>query len=125
MFDLGAPPPRRRPGLTPMIDVIFLLVVFFMLAARFGAEGAQPLALAGGVGAWQGPPRLVEVRPEGVALNGVALDPADLTAALAPLVAGPDDPVLLRAAGGAGLQRVVDVLQALAASGHRRLVLVE
>ena len=29
-------PPRRRPSLTPMIDVVFLLLVFFMLAARFG-----------------------------------------------------------------------------------------
>lgn len=43
MFAFGSPPPRRRPSLTPMIDVIFLLVVFFMLAARFGAEGTRAL----------------------------------------------------------------------------------
>ncbi|MEO0362761.1 MAG: biopolymer transporter ExbD, partial [Pseudomonadota bacterium] len=40
-FDL-ARAPRRRPSLTPMIDVVFLLLVFFMLAARFGVELAMP-----------------------------------------------------------------------------------
>ncbi|MEO1612916.1 MAG: biopolymer transporter ExbD, partial [Pseudomonadota bacterium] len=32
---------RRRPSLTPMIDVVFLLLVFFMLAA----VGGGPLRL--------------------------------------------------------------------------------
>ncbi len=125
MFAFGAPPPRRRPGLTAMVDVIFLLVVFFMLAARFGAEAAQPFAPGGGDGGWQGPPRLVEVLPEGVRLNGAALAEAGLPGALARLGRGPEDPVVLRAAEGATLQRVVDVLQALAAAGHRRLLLAE
>ena len=51
----------RRPSLTPMIDVVFLLLVFFMLASRFGSEEALPLPLAGGGGTWSGPPRLVEI----------------------------------------------------------------
>ncbi|MCL4186938.1 MAG: biopolymer transporter ExbD [Rhodobacteraceae bacterium] len=125
MFAFGSPPPRRRPSLTPMIDVIFLLVVFFMLAARFGAEGTRALALAGGPGpGWEGPPRLVTVAADGVALNGRPLPEAGLAAALAAL--GPATaPVVLQAAGDADLQRLVDVVEALAAAGHSRLYLAE
>ena len=36
---------RRKPGLTPLIDVVFLLLVFFMLASRFDVEGSLPLVL--------------------------------------------------------------------------------
>ncbi|MEM8656825.1 MAG: biopolymer transporter ExbD, partial [Pseudomonadota bacterium] len=46
-FDLGPPPPSRRPSLTPMIDVVFLLLVFFMLAARFGQDMALETTLTG------------------------------------------------------------------------------
>jgi len=41
---------RRGPGLTPLIDVVFLLLVFFMLASRFDREGALPLVVGGGGG---------------------------------------------------------------------------
>jgi biopolymer transport protein ExbD len=37
---------RRRPGLTPLIDVVFLLLVFFMLASRFDRENALSLSVA-------------------------------------------------------------------------------
>ena len=36
---------RRGPGLTPLIDVVFLLLVFFMLASRFDREALLPLTL--------------------------------------------------------------------------------
>jgi biopolymer transport protein ExbD len=118
---------RRRPNLTPMIDVVFLLLVFFMMAARFGAEATLDLALAvpGGAGDWQGPPRLVAVSPTGVALNGVPLPEADLPAALAPLMAGTGDAVVLRPADGADLQRLVDVVARLTAAGIGRLYVAD
>ena len=68
-----APAARRRRGLnlTPMIDVVFLLLVFFMLVSRFGQLDGVPLALAGGAApGWSGAPRLVDVRPDGLSLNG-------------------------------------------------------
>jgi biopolymer transport protein ExbD len=34
---------RRRPTLTPLIDVVFLLLVFFMLATSFGSEASLAL----------------------------------------------------------------------------------
>lgn len=119
----GPQRPRRRLNLTPMIDVVFLLLVFFMMVSRFGGLHGMPLAVAGqGGGAWVGPPRLVEVRAEGVTLNGVAV--GDLAAALAPLMASPADPVVLRAADGADVQRLVAVMEGLRAAGIGNLILV-
>lgn len=119
-----SPRARRRPSLTPMIDVVFLLLVFFMLASRFGIDAAISLPLAGaGPTQYSGPPRLVEIRPEGVALNGRAVD--DLSAALRPLMTAPTDIIILRGRDGASLQRVVTVVEALGAAGFTRVVLVE
>ena len=118
------PPPRRarRPGLTALIDVVFLLLIFFMLASRFGLPAAVPLAAAGDGGAWQGPPRLVTVLPEGALVNGVAA--ADPVAALAPLMPAGGGPVLVRAAPGVDLQRLVDAMEALRAGGVALLAVV-
>ena len=108
-----------------MIDVVFLLLVFFMLAARFGIEARVPLGLAGPGAAWSGPPRLVEVLPEGQRLNGVALEMPDLLERLAGLVAAQDDPVVVRPGDGSDLQRLVEVMAVLRDAGHRRLAVVE
>lgn len=124
-IDLGAPP-RRKPSLTPMIDVVFLLLVFFMLAARFGVDQVMPLPLAGGAGdGYRGAPRLVDIRPASVALNGVAMTEASLPGALSPLIAAPTDTVVLRGRNGADLQRIVDVAEGLGEAGYRALVLAE
>ena len=120
---LGAPPRRRRgPGLTPLIDVVFLLLVFFMLASRFGLPGAAPLAAAGSGAGWEGPPRLVTVLPAGVLVNGVPVE--DAAAALAPLMPPGGGPVLVRAAEGTDVQRLVDAMDALRAGGAPLLALV-
>lgn len=121
----GEPCRRRRPSLTPMIDVVFLLLIFFMLAARFGAETVHPMQVAGGAGAaWEGPPRLVTIAgPERVRLNGTAVAPAELADALRPLMPGPDAPVILRAGPEARLQDVLTVAGRLRAAGIAALVL--
>lgn len=127
MISLGPPLRRRRMSLTPMIDVVFLLLIFFMLAARFGQEGAQALA-GGGIGAedaWQGPPRLVEFAPDGLFLNGQPLAQEPLIEALAGLMPASDAPVVLRPLDGARLQHLVDLSEALRGAGYTRLLLVE
>ena len=124
MLDLGQETRRRRIGLTPMIDVVFLLLVFFMLAARFGTTEAIPLTLAGGGSTdYSGPPRLVTVLPEGVQLNGVASD--TLTEDLAPLMTAPEDVIILRAGNGASVQRLLDEMTRLRAAGLTNLVVLE
>ncbi|WP_163847406.1 ExbD/TolR family protein [Pseudooceanicola aestuarii] len=117
--------PRRRPSLTPMIDVVFLLLVFFMLASRFGLDAVIPLPLAGGGGGYEGAPRLVEIRPETLALNGQPMAAAALPGALEGLTATPADTIILRGRDDADLQRVIGVAETLRAAGFQRLVLIE
>lgn len=124
-FAFGPARRRRAPSLTPMIDVVFLLLVFFMLAARLGPETVLRLAPGGGAGDWQGPPRLVTVTPDALALNGVPVTADGLAGALGPLMPTPDAPVLLRARDGADLQRLLDAMAALRGAGFKTLVLVE
>lgn len=122
-LDDGFQRPRRRMNLTPMIDVVFLLLVFFMMVSRFGGQHGLPLQVAGqGAGPWVGPPRLVDVAADATRLNGVAV--ADLAAALRPLMTSPDDPVILRAAG-ADVQALVAAMEGLRAAGITHLVMVE
>lgn len=126
MFAFDTPRPRRRPSLTPMIDVVFLLLVFFMLAARFGQDMSLPLKTAGpGATEWQGPPRLIQITPDSVTLNGLPTDPAALADALQPLLPAADAPVLLRAAQGTDLGRMVALIDSLRAAGITNLVVVE
>ncbi len=125
MISFGSPRRRRRPDLTPMIDVVFLLLVFFMLASRFGTDQAVPLAMGGSGAAWSGPPRLVQLSPEGLTLNGAAVAPDALVAALGPLMDSPTDAIVLRADGGADLQALMQVIDRLGAAGLTRFVLVE
>lgn len=87
MFNFAIARPRRRPGLTPMIDVVFLLLVFFMLASRFGQYRALPLSAGGGTTLCSGPPRLVDIGAEDLRWNGVAVSldaPAGEIGRLAP-----------------------------------------
>ncbi|MFC7704811.1 ExbD/TolR family protein [Plastorhodobacter daqingensis] len=125
MFSFAQARPRRRPNLTPMIDVVFLLLVFFMLASRFGADMTLPLSVAGQGGGYSGPPRLVDIAPEGLRLNGVELDQTALLAELARLTEAPEDAIILRPRDEAPLQRVIAVMEVLRAAGHSRLVLLE
>jgi biopolymer transport protein ExbD len=124
MLELTAARRRRRIGLTPMIDVVFLLLVFFMLAARFGVTEAIPVALTGsGTAPYDGPPRLVTVLEDGLRVNGIATD--DPIAALTPLMSAPDDIVILRPGPEASVQRLLDVMTLLRDGGVPNLVVLE
>lgn len=124
-FRFAQPQPRRRPSLTPMIDVVFLLLVFFMLAARFGQEGALDLRIAGGAATeWQGPPRLVQIAGDSVQLNGQAVTAEALIQALTRLTETVSDPIVIRADEGVALQRLLDVMAGLEQGGFTNLVLV-
>lgn len=125
MFTIASPRPRRRPSLTPMIDVVFLLLVFFMLASRFGTDALVPLGLGGPGADYAGPPRLIDVLPEGQRLNGVVQDLDEVVAGLEGLTQGPADTIVLRARDGAALQRMVTVITALRAAGYTAIAVVD
>lgn len=124
-IDAGPQRPRRRMNLTPMIDVVFLLLVFFMMVSRFGGLHGLPMAVAGQGGTvWTGPPRLVDLRGALVALNGVATPLDALPQALAALMQAPNDPIILRPDAAASVQDMVVVLETLRAAGLTQLVVV-
>lgn len=126
MFDFACIRARRRPGLTPLIDVVFLLLVFFMLAAQFGRDVALPLAgAAEGAGDYTGPPRLVTITPEAVLLNGLALPEARLPEALESLMQSAEDMIVLQPGADTDVQRLTDIVTLLTRAGFTALVLAE
>ena len=125
MFDFAIPRTHSRPSLTPMIDVVFLLLIFFMLVARFGMDQAVPIRGASGGADYSGPPRLVDVAPDGLRLNGVAMAPQPLMVELVRLTESGDDVVVLRPADGATLQRLLDVMELLGIAGFSNLSVLE
>ena len=125
--EMGAHPARRaRIGLTPLIDVVFILLIFFMLASRFADHRALPLdAASAGAGAGPEGALLVEIRRDGLRLSGEALAPDALAARLAAhLRARPDLRVLLAPAPGVDLQAAVAALDLLASAGARDVALL-
>ena len=124
MFEPAYHSKRRRIGLTPMIDVVFLLLVFFMLAARFGGMTEVPLnAATSGASAYEGPPRLITLGDQSVLLNGQDVSLETLAERLAPLMTRLDDVILLRANVGASTQHLVTVLDTLKDAGLSNVVL--
>ncbi|MBF9033064.1 biopolymer transporter ExbD [Rhodobacterales bacterium HKCCE2091] len=123
-FAFPRPAPRRRPSLTPMIDVVFLLLVFFMLAARFGQDGAIPLSAAGEGDGYSGPPRLVSLGVGGITLNGRPLPASEVAAALGRLVDAPTDAILVETGPDVPLQDLADLLGLLSGAGFTNLVLL-
>lgn len=120
--------PRALISLTPLIDVVFILLLFFMLASSFldlntivldaPAEGATGASSQGAL--------LIEVRLDGVRFAGRYM-PLD---ALADLVARrlqkhPGLRVLVQPGAGVNVQHTVRVLDRLAAAGADHLSLMQ
>ena len=126
-MQLAAPARRARiaPSLTPLIDVVFILLVFFMLASSFADERRVDLQSASAGGAvGEGDTLVVDVGPEQVRLGGdrVALErlPARLAAA-----GSAEAGVLVQVGAGVAVQRLLDVLDAVALSEPATVALGE
>lgn len=135
VFASGLQWPATRPGrrrtlisLTPLIDVVFILLVFFMLASIFQDWRAIELvtpARAKASGAPMEGALLVEVRPDGVRLSAEPVSLDVLVDRVGRRVTGqPDVRVLVKPAHGVVLQEMVRVLDALAATGVTGLSLI-
>lgn len=57
--------PRRTIGLTPLIDVVFLLLVFFMLASTFLRFGTVEIETAGAGAPVADPSQIILIHIEG------------------------------------------------------------
>lgn len=106
-----AAPFRRRPlSLTSLIDVIFLLLLFFMLTTTFTRTAELPLVAAGsGNSSLQGARVFLRLAPEDLTVNG---QPVSLNGVSERITAlGQDAPqVLVSLAPGVSAQRLADLL---------------
>ncbi len=110
---------RRAAGLAPMIDVAFLLLVFFLLAAR--GQPATEIALGESGGGGDGRLWVVDVHPSSIRLDGAPTTLASLAAKAQEVAADADDLVVVRPREQATVQRVMDALDALRQAGLHRI----
>lgn len=122
---------RRRAliSLTPLVDLVLILLVFFMVASSF--RDWRAITLDAGVGAESGATTrmegalLVEVLPGSVRLSGEPVSLETLVTRVARHAAEqPDLRVLIKPARGVVLQETVRVFDALSATGAAGLSLV-
>ena len=120
---------RRRPlAMTSLIDVIFLLLLFFMLTSTFSKFSEVELLSAGAGNAetkGQPPPVFLRLNEDTLSLNGIPHAMDDLATALkSPDGALADQMVLVSLDDEVSSQRLVDLLAVLrAVSGIKVQVL--
>jgi len=121
---------RRRAtiSLTPLIDVVFILLVFFMLASSFldwRAIDLQAPATAGSDGGETGALLLRVSRDGGLDLNGRPVEPDRLVASLRRAAEQRQDArLLIQPGAGVAMQRAVDLLDAARRAGIERAQLL-
>jgi biopolymer transport protein ExbD len=105
-----APFRRRTLSLTSLIDVIFLLLLFFMLTTTFTRNAELPLVAGGnGSGTAQTAPVFLRLAPEEVTVNGKTAPLDSVTDRIAALNQTTPQ-VLISLAPGVTAQRLADLL---------------
>ena len=125
---LGHARRNRRPALTPLVDVVFILLIFFMLETRFLREGAVGWSVsAGGGGVETAPLNLVLFDEQWLWIGDdrIAVPTAaglDGFCGRVTALAGTGSAVL-RPAPAVRLQHLVDLSGALRGCGLRRVAI--
>ncbi|NYS26095.1 biopolymer transporter ExbD [Rhodobacteraceae bacterium 2376] len=98
--------------MTSLIDVIFLLLLFFMLSSTFARQGELPLDLAmgGAANAPETPPTFVQLHEDGLRLDAV---PTTANALRASLAERDEGLVLLALGEGVSAQAFAEMLHLL------------
>ncbi|HMP77538.1 MAG TPA: biopolymer transporter ExbD [Kiritimatiellia bacterium] len=123
---------RNRAGdvgeipMTPMIDVVFLLLIFFVLSVKpadlLAHQDVSRPHLTGGTAT---PTLTLDVFPGGYALNGRAVDQAELAHLLKKLGAiSTDQPVRVISSPDATHAQLVSAIDTCAAAGLEKIVLL-
>ena len=108
---------RRGPDLTPVMDVVFILVVFFLVVSTFSETLVKPMQVSlPGAGASANARDVAELKltATGLTLDRQPVRRETLTANLAALT---DRPLLIVAGDDAPWQALVDALDAAQAAG--------
>lgn len=108
-------PKRRRLSMTSLIDVIFMLLLFFMLSSTFSKFGEIELTGAAPGGATsEAQVRFVQLESERLTLNGQETDLGGIARLLAPIAGGgAKQTVIIALDDKATAQQVVDLLAVL------------
>lgn len=118
----------RLISLTPLIDVVFILLIFFMMATNLLEWRAIPLSTAVGkqAPATGAPAILVRIKRDAQpVLNGVPVSDDELGRQVQRLMGSrPQLRVLVQPDSGVPLQQTVAVVDILAGAGARNVVLV-
>lgn len=122
--------PRRRAviSLTPLIDVVFILLVFFMLASSFLDWRAIELntSAAGAPGSPALKPLLLSVSEDQVRLNDVAMPLAQAIVEInTHLISSPDQILQVQPVQATSFQTLIITLDTLKSAGIAKLSLVE
>ena len=109
---------RRRLPLTPLIDVIFLLLLFFMLSSTFLRFSSVEVTASGPSGPSAAPTSgrlaLLKLRNDGsLALNGGSVERGDLAGALNRLADDGTERVVVTAERGGTVADLVGLLEVL------------
>lgn len=109
--------------MTPLIDVIFLLLLFFMLSSTFSrfSDVELDLGAAAGGAAVPGQVAFLRLGPDAMDLNGRPLAPGALVDGVAALEA---ETLVVSLRPGVTAQRLTDLLVALRALPEVGLVLL-
>ena len=123
MFDFQRSFHRRRPTLTPIIDVVFLLLVFFMLASTFTVDKKVNFLSETIYGSshYDEQPRLIEIKPDKLLINGVETDDHVAIKRLEEITRDLSQIIIVQVLGGTSTQRMLDVIELLKSSGFSNL----
>ncbi|SMX43384.1 ExbD/TolR family protein [Maliponia aquimaris] len=114
----GPSKPRSEP-VVPMINVVFLMLIFFLLAADFGKPDARPGSTLTRADAPPAPtPRVLVLAASGALSYGALTEDAALAAAVA------NGPVRLQVAVAVEASRLAQALGRLARAGAARVDVV-
>ena len=117
---------RRRIGIAPLIDVVFILLLFFMLTTNFTHWRQWPLAVHAEAAAAHpdDDARALRLRADGILRHGERAFAGDGDALRAFVQEAPTDLYVIDAAG-VSTQTLVDWLDRLKQAGAKRLSLAE
>lgn len=118
---------RSHLDIAPLIDIVFLLLVFFMLTSTFLIPEAIELELPESRSGETVDELVVTVTLEqdgGVSVNGEEVGLAGLRAALVPLLEqNPGSPVILRSDARSAVQQLLQVMDEIRAAGGSNIAL--
>ncbi|MGH1405814.1 MAG: ExbD/TolR family protein [Rhodomicrobiaceae bacterium] len=101
-------------SLTPLIDVVFLLLIFFMLASTFSRFSSLPLSVNSGQSQSNSSKKFILVRIQkegGIEINGRKVISEDLISAIDGLVIEEGMKLFIKPLEGTTVQQLVSVMQ--------------